>query len=149
MKPIFDCAEPPASQSCRHRSGGAPAGARRRGAAMLRGRAFTRARRPPATHGLLPLGDLERAPSHRCDRKGELFGQIVPRLLGRVGLALFLGALTSVFFSQCCSVARARIGPGLPRRFGDHRRCHRGDARRRCAAAAQASHMRQDWDEFL
>lgn len=32
--------------------------------------------------------------------RGDAFGAVVPRLLGRVGIALFLGGLTNVFFVQ-------------------------------------------------
>ena len=39
--------------------------------------------------------------------RGEMFAQVIPRLLGRVGLALFLGGVTNVF-----------VGPWLLWAFG-------------------------------
>lgn len=37
--------------------------------------------------------------------RGDGFGAILPRLIGRVGLALFLGALINVFFAPWLSIA--------------------------------------------
>ncbi|MBV8685110.1 MAG: DUF2975 domain-containing protein [Alphaproteobacteria bacterium] len=43
--------------------------------------------------------------------QGELFDLVVPRLLGRVGLALFLGALVNVFATPLLLRAAAGRGP--------------------------------------
>jgi hypothetical protein len=82
--------------------------------------------------------------------RGELFGQIVPRLLSRVGLALFVGALTNVFFGQWLL---GWMGRGWGLAYLDVSAITVGVIGATLAILAQllrqASRMRQELDEFL
>jgi hypothetical protein len=120
-------------------------------AAMLRGQGVNPelvVRRLPMVFYLWAIWNARQAIA--AIGRGELFGQIVPRLLGRVGLALFLGALTSVFFGQWLL---GWLGRGSGLAYLDVSAITVGVIGATLAIVAQllrqASHMRQELDEFL